>query len=249
MSSLPVPRIPPPSRSVPEVRPVPFTLILAGREVIVPASAHTLDGFRAWAKSSDFPECGRFSFIDQEIIVDMSPEELEKHNKVKGEIGYGVIHLNKKLKLGEFYSDGTLLTNVEAGLSTEPDGTFVTWTSFDTGRIRLIPREGEEGEYIELEGTPDCVMEVVSDSSVHKDTKKLRAQYFRAGIPEYWLIDARGPKIKFQILIRGDTDYVAAPGRAGWQESRLFRRRFRLVRRRNQANRWEYILQVKSLHA
>lgn len=89
----------------------------------------------------------------------------------------------------------------------------------------------------------------MSDSSVRKDTKKLREQYFRAGIPEYWLIDARGPEIEFQILIRGDTDYVAAPSRGGWQESPLFQRRFRLVRRRNPANRWEYILQIKSVRA
>jgi len=247
MSSLPVPRTPPPSRPLPKVRPVACAIMLADREVFIPASAHTLDGFRAWAKSDDFPEHGRFSFIDQEIVVDMSPEELEKHGKVKGEIGYGVIHLNKKLKLGEYYPDRTLVTNVAAGLSTEPDGTFVTWASFDTGRIQLIPREGEEGEYIELEGTPDWVMEIVSKSSVQKDTKRLREQYFRAGIPEYWLIDARGPEIDFQILVRGDTDYVASPGRGGWQKSPLFQRRFRLVRRRNQANRWEYLLQVKSL--
>jgi Uma2 family endonuclease len=247
MSSLPVPRTPSLSRPRPDIRPVPFTLILADREIIIPASAHTLGGFRDWAKSEDFPERGRFSFIDQELIIDMSPEELETHNKVKSETGRTLLNLNRKLKRGEFYSDGTLLTNVAAGLSTEPDALFVTWECLETGRIRLIPREGEEAEYIELEGTPDWVMEIVSKSSVRKDTKKLREQYFRAGIPEYWLIDARGPEIKFQILIRGETDYVDAPGRAGWQESPLFQRHFRLVRRRNQANRWEYILQVKSL--
>lgn len=247
MSSPPIPRTPSPRRSLPNVQPVPCAIRLADRDVIIPASAHTLDGFRAWAKSEDFPEHGHFSFIDREIIADMSPEELEKHGKVKGEIGYGVIHLNKKLKLGEYYPDRTLVTNVAAGLSTEPDGTLVTWASFDTGRVRLIPREGVEGEYIELEGTPDWVMEIVSKSSVRKDTKLLWKQYFCAGIPEYWLIDARGPEISFQILVRGKTDYVAAPGRGGWQNSPLFQRRFRLVRRRNQANRWDYLLQVKSL--
>ncbi len=247
MSSLPVPRTPPRSRPLPNVRPVSCTILLADREVVIPASAYTLEGFRAWAKSDGFPERGRFSFIDQELIADMSPEELEKHNKVKSETGRTLLNLNKKLKLGEFYSDGTLLTNVAAGLSTEPDALFVTWGSWETGRIRLIPREGIEGEYIELEGIPDWVMEIVSKSSVRKDTKLLRQQYFRAGISEYWLIDARGSKIDFQILVRGDTDYVAAPSRGGWQQSPLFRRRFRLVRRRNQANRWEYFLQVKSL--
>src|SRR5256885_8764701 len=48
----------------------------------------------------------------------------------------------------------------------------------------------EEG-YLELEGTPDMVLEVVSESSVQKDTKRLRQLYWQAGIREYWLVDAR----------------------------------------------------------
>jgi hypothetical protein len=69
MSSLPV-----------AVEPVQCHIILPGREILVPPFAHTLAGFRAWAKSDDFPERGHISFIDQEIIIDMSPEELETHN-------------------------------------------------------------------------------------------------------------------------------------------------------------------------
>lgn len=154
MSSLPVPRTPLPSRPLPEARAVPFTLILADREITIPASAHTLEGFRAWAKSDDFPERGRFSFIDQEIIVDMSPEELEKHNKVKSEMGYGIIHLNKKLKLGEYYSDGTLLTNVQVSLSTEPDATVVTWESLDTGEFASSPVKARKVNTSSWKGPP-----------------------------------------------------------------------------------------------
>src|SRR5205823_171819 len=105
---------------------------------------------------------------------------------VKSEIGRVLGNLNKKRKLGEFYADGALLTNVEANLSTEPDATFIRWESLETGRVRLVPREGEQGQFIEVEGTPDWVMEVVSKSSVAKDTRRLREQYHRAGIREYW---------------------------------------------------------------
>ena len=41
----------------------------------IPARAATLAGFRAWALSDEFPERGRFSFINGELFVDMSPEE------------------------------------------------------------------------------------------------------------------------------------------------------------------------------
>ena len=47
----------------------------------IPARAATRAGFRAWALSDEFPERGRFSFINGELFIDMSPEELETHNK------------------------------------------------------------------------------------------------------------------------------------------------------------------------
>jgi Uma2 family endonuclease len=233
---------PPAAHVQPAARPV----VIADRELVVPPSAHTLEGFRAWAKSDEFPERGRISFLDQEIFIDMSPEELQTHVKVKVEVGYVVVGLNKKSKRGDFYSDGTLLTNVAANLSTEPDGLFVTWEALESGRVRLIPREAEEGQYLEVEGSPDWVLEIVSKTSVQKDTKRLRRQYHTARIPEYWLIDARGEEISFQILVWAENDYVASAGRGGWQKSPLFRRQFRLVRRRGRLNLWEYTLQVKA---
>lgn len=217
------------------------------REIVIPPGAHTLAGFRAWAKSDDFPERGRISFIDQDILIDMSPEELETHTKVKGEMGRVLLNLNRKKKLGEFYSDGTLVSNEDANLSTEPDATFVFWESLESGKVRLVRRESAEGQYIEVEGSPDWVLEIVSDSSVGKDNRRLRQRYHRASVSEYWLIDARGEDIVFHILIRGETDYEDAPGKGGWQSSKVFGRRFRLVRRRGRLNHWEYTLQMKPL--
>src|SRR6266542_823858 len=80
-------------------------IVLAERALCVPPSAHTLAGFRAWAVSEQFPDRGRISFLDQEIFIDMSPEELETHVKVKTEIGYALIGLNKKTKRGDFYAN------------------------------------------------------------------------------------------------------------------------------------------------
>jgi len=52
---------------------------------------------------------------------------------------------------------------------------------------------------LELEGTPDMVLEVVSASSVVKDTETLLQLYWQAGIPEYWLVDARGEALEFTV--------------------------------------------------
>ena len=135
--------------------------------------------------------------------------------------------------------------NEAAGISNIPDGAFAGWETFAAGRVRLVPREGETDQFIELEGTPHWVLEVVSDSSVRKDTQQLLQAYHRAGIPEYWLIDARGAEIDFQILWHQPQGYTAAPRRGRWQRSRVFRRRFRLVRRRDRIGLWHYQLQIK----
>ena len=82
----------------------------------------------------------------------------------------------------------------------------------------------------ELEGTPDLVVEIISDSSVRKDRKLLREAYARAGIPEYWLIDARGAEVDFQILVHAEDDYAPAKRTGGWQVSPTFGKKFRLRR-------------------
>src|SRR5262249_27540902 len=142
MSSLPVRAAPDVAPALSEIRPVPCLFTGLGYEFLVPATAHTLAGFRAWAKSDHFPERGRLSFIDGEICIDMSPEELETHSKAKAEVSRGLLNLNRKIKIGEFYPDGALVTNVKANLSTEPDGTLILWESLESKRVRLIPRKG-----------------------------------------------------------------------------------------------------------
>jgi Uma2 family endonuclease len=211
----------------------------------VPASAFTIAGFRAWAKADDFPENVRVTFIDGEIYLDMSNEEIETHVAVKGEIGRVLMNLNRELKLGKFYADGVLVSNEQANVSNNPDGLFVTYDALRVARVELVPREDATGQYIEMTGTPDWVLEVVSLSSVGKDTRRLREAYHRAGIPEYWLVDARGEEIAFHILLHRKSGYAAAPLRDGWQRSRVFGWSFRLERQRDEMGLWEYTLHVR----
>jgi Uma2 family endonuclease len=212
----------------------------------MPASATTLEGFRAWAHSDAFPSSGRISFIQGEVLIDMSPEELDNHNKVKTEVTSAVHRLVQDSDRGAVYSDGTLLTNAVAGLSTEPDALFVSWETLESGGVVRIPRLEHPGEHIELQGAPDWVLEVVSRSSRVKDARLLRDAYHRAGVPEYWLIDALGEAIDFQILLRERDGYAAAPRKDGWQSSSVFKpHRFRLERDRDRAGGWSYRLRIE----
>lgn len=211
----------------------------------IPQEATTLDGFRIWAKSSEFPDKLRVAFLDEEIFLDMSKEELESHAKVKAEISRVLMNLIRAESLGEFYLDGVLVTNLVARVSTNPDATFVSWSSLEKNRVRLVPREGMRGQFLEIEGTPDWILEVVSDSSVQKDTQRLRAAYHRAGIAEYWLVDARGTQIVFQILHWRKSGYAAATNRKGYQHSRIYGRDFRLVRQAARLGLWQYTLLMR----
>jgi Uma2 family endonuclease len=209
----------------------------------IPRTAHTLAGFRDWVKSPDFPEKLRVAYVDQEILLDMSKEE-EHHALAKAEICRVQMNLNHELDLGEFLLDGVLITNEAAGVSNNPDAALLLYTSMEAGRVRWVA--GTRGrQKVEVVGTPDWVLEIVSDSSVRKDTLQLRAAYHRAGIPEYWLVDARGQDILFQILHWRKSGYVCAPSKGGWQRSRVFGHSFRLERRRNAKGFWKYTLHVR----
>lgn len=215
---------------------------IEGDRLRVPVTALELAGFREWVKSPEFPEGVRASYVGGEVFLEMSPEATETHNKVKAAITADLVQVVRSEPLGEAYCDGVLLTHPAAGVSTEPDFLFATWEAFESGRLRFIKKANRDDDYIELEGTPDLVVEIVSDSSVKKDLVALREGYFAAGIPEYWTIDARGESLIFQILMRTEDGYVAGSGPEEPQTSRVFERSFRLERTRNRAGRWDYRL-------
>ena len=88
---------------------------------------------------------------------------------------------------------------------------------FVAGRVRLVPKASSEtADYIEIEGPPDLIVEIVSDSSVCKDTKRLPAAYFAAGVPEFWLVDARRRSWCFAFI--GAAKGHLCARRAGWRD-------------------------------
>jgi Uma2 family endonuclease len=89
------------------------------------------------------------------------------------------------------------------------------------------------------------VLEVVSTNSVRKDTKVLRRLYWEAGIEEYWLVDARGPALRFDLLRRRPRGYAAAPKQGGWVRSPVFGRSFRFDRQADPLGHPQYTLALR----
>jgi Uma2 family endonuclease len=109
--------------------------------------------------------------------------------------------------------------------------------------VRLLPGTGSSERWVEIEGGPDVVIEIVSDSSSTKDTVRLPPAYHRAGVREFWLIDARGKEIVFRIHRQGDTRFepvALLPG--GFQVSEVLGCRCRLDRKRDEQGHWTYDL-------
>ncbi len=191
-------------------------------QVDVPETAYTLDGLRAWVNSPDFPERGPITFFKKQVLVDMSLERVESHNKLKTEINGVIGPLVKRMDLGCYYSDRLRFTNDNADVSTEPDATFAIWETLDAGRFRVIPMRESEEDGLEMRGTPDWVVEVISTSSVDRDTDLLLRGYYEAGVTEYWLIDARGDELHFTVFHRGPNRFAPVEPRDGWHTSNVF---------------------------
>ncbi len=202
----------------------------------------SLAEFRAWALSDSYPETGRIDYLGGRIEVDVSPEDLFTHGKLKTTL---IAVLQQRIAdgdLGDLFSDRTRVSCPEADLSVEPDLVFVSYDAVESGRVRLVPKaSGERDRYVELEGAADLVVEIVSDRSARKDMERLPEAYWRARIAEFWLADARGSALVFQIRHWTPQGYQLAPtGADSAQRSAIFPTWFSITRRRNRAGRWSY---------
>ena len=65
----------------------------------------------------------------------------------------------------------------------------------------------------------------------------------RAGISEYWLIDARGARHDFKLLVRGKSESVLqSADRQGFRSSTVLPGDFKLARERDRIGHWRYTL-------
>lgn len=218
--------------------------VLIDERLEVPQRIESLAAFRRWTYQADFPSSGRLDFVGGRIEVDMSPEDVWFHSKPKSEVHTVLYGLAKSTGWGEVFVDRMRIANPSAGLSAEPDIVCVSHQSLQNGRVKLVAGSNKgQDRYLELEGAPDVVVEIVSDTSEEKDCVRLPLAYFCAGVREFWLIDARAPHLEFQIHRRGRTAYAAVrPDREGFQRSAVFERRFKLERQRSEFGYWRYDL-------
>jgi len=209
----------------------------------IPEGAFSLAGFRRWLHSGAFPESGLVSFFRGRIEVDDSSEEFFEHGQVRVELAAAISTLVKESRFGRFAPRGTRYTSPRARLSTEPDGMVVSHDALKTGRVRFA--SGKTGRNTEVLGTPEIVIEIVSPSSEEKDADRLMSAYFKARIPEYWLVDVRDGVVRFDILRRKPHEYVPSRKSDGWVKSPVLGKSFRLTVSDVETGRPVYTLEVR----
>jgi Uma2 family endonuclease len=212
-------------------------------EVSVPDWVVDLESFLRWLDADEVPEKARICYLQNQVWVDMSREQLFTHALVKTKFATVLGSLVDAGGLGLYFADGALLSNEQARFSVKPDGVFIATTTLAEKRVDLV--EGVLEGHVGLSGSPDVVLEVVSTSSVRKDTVVLRQAYWEAGIPEYWLVDARRPPLSFDILRHTQKGYVASRKQKGWIKSSVFGKSFSLTQGTDALGNPSYTLSVR----
>jgi Uma2 family endonuclease len=211
----------------------------------IPNWVKNLASFRTWVHSRVLPEKLAVHFLQGDVWVDFEIEEAFTHNFVKAAVLMVLMQVAKADRSGVAFADGMLLTNDDAEMGTEPDAMYVSYKSFETKRVWFTAGETTGAQATELVGSPDLVVEIISPSSEDKDTEWLMTQYYDAGVTEYWLIDARGDDIRFDIYRHGPKGFVATRKDGGWVKSRLLKRSFRMTRAAGIAGLPDYALDIR----
>ena len=219
------------------------TVIADDVNLEIPEWVTNIEAFRHWADMPDYPEEGNIWWLRGKVWADMSKEQYYWHLMIKGEIYRVLSNLVIDQDLGDIVTDGLLVSNIVAGISGNPDATFISHESFEEGTAVLI--EGRSDGFTEVQGSPDMVLEVVSDSSETKDLVTLRQDYFVAGIREYWLVDGRKDVLSFDILRRNSKGFVLTRKQGDWVKSEVFGKSFRLVESKNRRGKPTYRLEMK----
>lgn len=136
----------------------------------------------------DFPDDGnRHEVIDGEHF--MSPAPSLYHQRISGRIQFQLYQAIELQGLGE-----VLYAPVDVELNdndiVQPDLVVVL-----AGNRIQTP--------IKIKGTPDLLIEILSQSTRENDLGRKRERYELAGVPEYWIVDPDEHTVEQLILTDG----------------------------------------------
>ncbi len=126
-----------------------------------------------------------FQLIGGKLI--MNPAPVPYHQRISRNIEYYLFGFVQKHDLGEVYYApiDIYLGNQEV---YQPDILFIA-----KDRLSIIGKKN-------IQGAPNLVIEILSESSVYNDLKKKKKVYEQSGVQEYWIVDPNDQTIEIYIL-------------------------------------------------
>lgn len=141
-----------------------------------------------------FPDDGkRHELIDGDHYVTPSP--ITRHQRISRNLMIALHSFVTKHRLGEVFAApyDVILSDVDV---VEPDLLFVS-----AGRATIITEKN-------IQGAPDIVVEILSESTRKTDEMVKRKRYEQFGIMEYWIVDPELESVKVYRMT--DKGYVRA---------------------------------------
>ena len=136
-----------------------------------------------------FPDDGRrHELIDGERYV--TPAPLTKHQRISGNLFAALHHYCQQTNSGQVFSAPTDVIFTEIDV-VQPDILYIA-----KDQDRKITREN-------IQGAPDFIVEILSDSTRRRDERLKRNLYEQHGVKEYWIVDPELDNVKRYRLHEG----------------------------------------------
>ena len=130
----------------------------------------------------------RFEIIEGELL--MAPVPVPYHQAVSRNIEFAMWSYVRKKKLGVVY-DAPIDVVLDEHNVLQPDIVFVS-----KERKNIVGKRA-------IEGAPDLVVEIVSPSSLGRDTVLKKSVYERFGVKEFWLVYPEMKCVEVLVLEEG----------------------------------------------
>ncbi len=138
------------------------------------------------------PDDERWELIDGELInleEIMAPSAKEAHQRNQMILGSRMFFFTDEKDLGRVYSDfDVVLSDTD---TVRPDLLFVS-----KERLHIITADN-------VQGAPDLVVEIRSESTARRDWTVKRELYAHHGVKEYWIVDSDATTVSVLLLEDG----------------------------------------------
>ena len=134
------------------------------------------------------PEGERWELIDGELIMPPSPKEA--HQSVQVDLGAPMHLFSRENDLGRVYFApfDVVLSDTD---TVQPDLLFIS-----KEQLHIVTEDN-------VQGAPDWVVEIRSQSTARQDWTVKRELYARHGVKEYWLVDPEAAMVSILLLEDG----------------------------------------------